>query len=97
LLAYRSVLWNASGISSSITVSRAVDKPPPTNAVPARSDGVNQEGSQPLDPTVDCDVIHLDATLRKEFFNVSEGQPIPDIPTHSQRDHLGREPVANER
>jgi hypothetical protein len=40
-----------------------VDQPPGTDRVPARACGVSQQRGEPLHPTVDADVVDLDASL----------------------------------
>ena len=37
-----------------------------------------------------------DATLREKLFEITVGQPIPQVPAHRQQDHLGRETETNE-
>jgi hypothetical protein len=46
---------------------------------------------------MDRDVIHFDAPLGQEFFNISVRKPVSEIPADSQHDHFGREPVSDER
>jgi hypothetical protein len=46
---------------------------------------------------MDRDVIDLDAPLNEQFFDITEGQPVSEIPTNSEHDHFGREPVPSER
>ena len=46
---------------------------------------------------MDGDVVDLDATFKQEFFDVSIRESVAEVPTHSQRDHLRRKPVAGER
>ena len=42
------------------------------------------------------DVIDLDPAFSEEFFNVSVGQSVAQIPPDSQHDDLGREPITGE-
>ena len=63
----------------------------------ARPRRVDQQRCEPLHPAMQCDVIHLDAAFREEFFKVSVRQPEPQIPAHCKHDHLRREPVYDER
>ena len=47
---------------------------------------------------VDRDVIHFDATLDQEFFNISAaGESVSEVPADSEHDDLGWESVAGER
>ena len=41
-------------------------------------------------------MVHLDATLGEQLFEVPVGQPEAEVPAHRQQDHLGRETEANE-
>ena len=63
----------------------------------ARSRRVDQQRREPLHPPVQRDVIHLDAAFCEEFFQVSVRQPVPQIPAHSQQNHLRRETEPDER
>jgi hypothetical protein len=40
-----------------------------------------------LDPTPDGDVIHCQPTLRRDLFQISVAQRIPQVPTHAKHDH----------
>ena len=50
-----------------------------------------------MDPSVDGDVIDLDATLGQEFFNVAVGESVSEVPADGEHDHFGWESVAGER
>ena len=76
---------------------RFVKKPSSTNGVAVGSCGVDQKRGETLDPSVDCDVIYLDPTFDQQFFDVAKGEPVSEIPAHSQQDHFRRKPVASER
>ena len=54
-------------------------------------------GSESLDPAVDGDVIHFDASFSEEFFNVSVGESVSEVPADGEHDHFGWEPIASER
>jgi hypothetical protein len=42
-------------------------------------------------------VVHGDAALREQLFDVSVGQPIAQVQAHCKLDHLARKPVASQR
>ena len=46
---------------------------------------------------MDCDLIYFDATLSQEFFDISVGEPVSEVPTDGEHDYFGREPVTHER
>jgi hypothetical protein len=52
---------------------RFIDEPAISRGMPARLGRVDEQWREPLHPTVDRDVIDLDATLGQQFFNVSIG------------------------
>jgi hypothetical protein len=52
---------------------------------------------EPLDPSVDGDVIDGDAALGQQFLDVPVGQSVAQVPADRDRDHLPREPGAGER
>jgi hypothetical protein len=58
--------------------------------------GVDEQQREPLHPAVDGHVIDGDATLGQQFFDVTVGEPIAQVPPHSHRDHLRREPKPSE-
>ena len=41
-------------------------------------------------------MVYLDATLGEKLFEVPVGQPVPQVPAHRQKDHLGRETETSE-
>ncbi len=49
-----------------------------------------------LDSAVDGDVIQLDAAFDQEFFDVSVGESVSEVPADCQHDYFGWEPVAGE-
>jgi hypothetical protein len=59
--------------------------------------GVEEQRGEPLHPPVHRHVVDVDAAFGQEFFDVSVGQPVAQIPAHRQRDHLGRETETGER
>jgi hypothetical protein len=70
-----------------------VDEPPVTRGVTSWPGGVDELGSEGLHPADDRDVVDLDAALSEQLLNVAVRQPVTQIPAHSDRDHLAREPV----
>ncbi|MFT5531597.1 MAG: hypothetical protein ACI91O_001624 [Candidatus Poriferisodalaceae bacterium] len=63
----------------------------------AWSGGVDEEGSEALDPLVDGDVVYLDPTFDEEFFDVAVGESVAEVPAHGEHDDLGWKAVASER
>lgn len=76
---------------------RFINKPAATNCVTARPSSVNQQRSETLHPPIGGDMIDINTAFCKRFFNIAIGKPIPQIPAHSQQDHLRRKPEPNER
>jgi hypothetical protein len=64
--------------------------------VAARASGLDELWGEPLYPPVDGDVIHRDAALSEQLFDVAVGQAVPQVPPDRERDHLLREPEASE-
>jgi hypothetical protein len=50
-----------------------------------------------LYPSVDGDVVDVDASFGKQFLDIALGQPVAEVPPHRQQDHLRREPKPCER
>ena len=59
--------------------------------------GIDEQWCEALDSSVDGHVVHFDPALNQEFFDISEGESVSEIPAHRERDHLGREPEPGER
>ena len=74
-----------------------VDEPAVPDVVTARMGGIDHQWGEALDPSVDGDVVDLDATLGQQFFDIAVGQALAQVPANGEQDHLGREPVADER
>src|SRR5439155_24235126 len=53
---------------------------------------IREQWCEALQPSIDRDVIDLDPTLAEDFLDVALGEPVPQIPAHSENDDLGREP-----
>ena len=68
-----------------------VDEPLITTGVPAGSCRVDQQRREPLHPPVHADVVDGDPTLNQQFFHVSIGEPIAQVPANRERDHIRRE------
>jgi len=74
-----------------------VHKPTVAHRVTAWTSGVDQQWCEALYPSVDGDVINLDATLCEEFFDITVGQAVAEVPADSQQDHLRRKPIPGKR
>ena len=73
-----------------------VDERPVTGAWRhGRAASMNSRGES-LNPPVDGDVIHGDATLSQQLFDVAVRQSVPQVPPDREGDHLPREPEASE-
>ena len=59
--------------------------------VPACPGRFGELRGEPLDPSVDRDVVDIDAALVEELLDVAVGQAEPQVPPHRQGDDLGRE------
>ncbi len=70
---------------------RLIDEPPIAGSVPAGLCCVDQQWSEPLHPPEHTHVIHLDATLNQQFFHVSVGEPVAQVPANRDRDQIRRE------
>jgi hypothetical protein len=53
--------------------------------------GVGQHRGEPLHPSVDGDLIDLDAAFDQQFFHISVGEVEPAVPADRKDDHLGWE------
>jgi hypothetical protein len=71
-----------------------VNEPPIANAVTTRPSSVDEKRREALYPSVDGDMVDFGASFGQEFFDVSVGKSVAQIPTHRQQDHLRREPIA---
>jgi len=58
---------------------------------------LGQQRREPLDPSVDGDVVDLDAAFGQQLLHVAVRQRKAQIPAHRQHDHIGREAEAGER
>jgi hypothetical protein len=65
--------------------------------VATRPGSVDQQRREALDPSVDGHVVNVNSSFGHEFFDVSIGEAVTQVPAHRQQDHLWREPIASER
>jgi hypothetical protein len=75
---------------------RLIDEPPVTRSMPTRASGLCELRGKALHPPVDTDVIDGDAALGQQLFHIPVGQSVAQVPADRDRDHLTREPEANE-
>lgn len=59
-----------------------VDEPAIFDRVPTGAGRVERARGEPLHPPVEGDVVHVDAILGEELFEVPVGQPVPQVPAH---------------
>jgi len=62
-----------------------------------RTGRLDQQRREALHPPKHTDVIDLDPSFDQELFHVAIRQPITQIPTNREDDHLGRVPESLER
>jgi hypothetical protein len=74
-----------------------INEPAIPDTVATRSSCFDEFWCEALYPPVDGDVIDLDTAFSKEFLDIAVGQPLSEVPTHSQQNHLGWKPVPGER
>jgi hypothetical protein len=74
-----------------------VHEPPVTRRVPRRASGLDELRGEGLHPPVHGHVIHSDAALGKQLFDVAVGQVVTQVPAHRDRNHLTREPIPGQR
>jgi hypothetical protein len=55
---------------------------------------LKKAGIEPLDPSIDGDVIDGDAALSHQLLHVPVRQPVAQVPADRHRDHLPRKPEA---
>jgi hypothetical protein len=75
---------------------RLVDLPTIPNPMPAGPGSLSQQRREPLHPSVDADVVDLDAALGEEFLDVAVGEAEAQVPADRQHDHLRWEAEAGE-
>jgi hypothetical protein len=68
-----------------------VDVPAVADDVPPDSGRVDELGGEALHPSVDRDVVDIDAALGEEFLDIAVGQTEPQVPADREGDDLGRE------
>jgi hypothetical protein len=74
-----------------------VDKPAITNTVTTRPRCVDHERSEALHPSVDGDVVDLDAALGEKFFDIAVRESVAQVPAHRQQDHVRWKPESRKR
>ena len=74
-----------------------IHEPPIPGAVPTGPGGVDELRRECLHPAIDRDVVDFDAALGKQLLDVTVGQPVAQVPSHGERDHLTRKTVARGR
>ena len=57
--------------------------------MPAGPGGLGEQRREPQHPQEHGHVVHLDAPLGEQLLYIPVRQPVPQIPTHRDRDHLG--------
>jgi hypothetical protein len=68
-----------------------VDKPPVIGAVAARSGCLDELEGEPLDLSLDRDMVNVHASLGQQLLDVTVRQAVPQVPPHRDRDRLARE------
>jgi hypothetical protein len=76
-----------------------IAEPAVTRGMRAEPRNLNELRSEPLDPSVDGDVIDADAALRQPLLGVAVGQVIAQVPADRDGDHLrgNRKPANTEK
>jgi hypothetical protein len=64
--------------------------------VQGKADRIREQGREALHPSVDGDVVNLNAAFGQQLFDVAVRQALPQVPAHRDHDDLGREPKAGE-
>jgi len=57
-----------------------VDEPPVTRCVAGEPGGIGQQRREPLYPSEDRDVVHLDTAFEQQLLDVGVGQVVPQVP-----------------
>jgi hypothetical protein len=70
---------------------RLVSEPPVTRSMTAEPGALDELQGEPLDPSVDGDVVDSDTALSQQLLDVAVGQAIPQVPANRGRDHLRRD------
>ncbi len=74
-----------------------VDEPAVTDRILPRVGCVDQDRGEVLNPPEQGDVFNSDAALSEEFFEITVGQSVAQVPAHSEHDHLRHKPEPHER
>src|SRR5947209_4348272 len=67
-----------------------VDPPAVADTMSTWACRLRQQRREALHPAKDADVIDGDATLGQQFFNISVGEPVAQVPANRERDHIRR-------
>jgi hypothetical protein len=74
-----------------------IDEPPVTASMAGGSCCVDELRRERLHPPLDRHVVHDEAALGEQFFDIAVGQAVTQLPAHRDRNHLAREAVARGR
>ena len=58
---------------------------------------IDHERSEALHPSLDGDVVNLDAALGEEFFDIAVQESVAEVPAHCQQDHVRWKPEPSKR
>ena len=67
-----------------------IREPAISGRMSTRSCCVDQQGCAVLHPPEDADVINGDASFGQQFFHVSVGEPVAEVPANRNHDHIRR-------
>ncbi len=65
-----------------------INPPVCTNGTSMSTGSLSEAWQKPLDRAIDGAAVNNQATFRKPLHDVSLAQTVPDVPTHSQGDHI---------
>jgi hypothetical protein len=74
-----------------------LDKPAITNTLTTRPRGVNHERSEALHPSLDGDMVDVDAAFGEKFFDIAVRESVAEVPAQRQQDHARWEPESRKR
>ena len=74
-----------------------VDKPAITNTLTTRPRCVDRERSEALHPSLNGDMVDLDAAFGEKFFDIAVREYVAEISAHCQQDHVRWEPGSCKR
>jgi hypothetical protein len=67
---------------------RLAHKPTISRSMPTQPAAFDQQRSEPLHPPVHAHVVYGDAPFRQQLLHVAVGQPVAEVPTYRQDDHI---------